>query len=100
MEKKVIASRIQTPDGTILWSRHTHDYVAYEDAKTGEVYMLDGGIDYMRTSVNQIPAKNVSIYNTAKWKTLRNFIIRSTMLLDENKKPTLKLASKWLRKSI
>ena len=52
--------------------------------------MLDGGTDYMKTSVNQVPAKNVSIYNTAKWKTLRNFIIRSTMLLDENKKPTLK----------
>jgi hypothetical protein len=71
MEKKVIASRIQTPDGTILWSRHTHDYVAYEDKKTGEVYMLDGGTDYMKTSVNQVPAKNVSIYNTAKWKTRR-----------------------------
>ena len=90
MEKKVIASRIQTPDGTILWSRHTHDYVAYKDTKTGEVYMLDGGTDYMKTSVNQVPAKNVSIYNTAKWKTLRDFIIRNTMLLNENKKPTLK----------
>ena len=88
MEKKVIASRIQTPDGTILWSRHTHDYVAYEDTKTGEVYMLDGGTDYMKTSVNQVPAKNVSIYNTAKWKTRREFIIRYTALLDENKQPT------------
>lgn len=88
MEKKVIASRIQTPDGTILWSRHTHDYVAYEDTKTGEVYMLDGGTDYMKTSVNKIPAKNVSIYNTAKWKTRREFIIRYTALLDENKQST------------
>ena len=88
MEKKVIASRIQTPDGTILWSRHTHDYVVYEDTKTGEVYMLDGGTDYMKTSVNQVPAKNVSIYNTAKWKTRREFIIRYTTLLDENKQPT------------
>ena len=88
MEKKVIASRIQTPDGTILWSRHVHDYIEYKDAKTSEVYMLDGGTDYMKTSVNQVPAKNVSIYNTAKWKTLRDFIIRNTMLLDENKQPT------------
>ena len=90
MEKKVIASRIQTPDGTILWSRHVHDYIKYQDTITGEVYMLDGGTDYMKTSVNQVPAKNVSIYNTAKWKTLRDFIIRNTMLLDENKKPTFK----------
>lgn len=90
MEKKVIASRIQTPDGTIIWSRHVHDYIEYQDTITGEIYMLDGGTDYMKTSVNQVPAKNVSIYNTAKWKTLRDFIIRNTMLLDENKKPTFK----------
>ena len=88
MEKKVIASRIQTPDGTILWSRHTHDYITYQDTKNGEVYMLDGGTDYMKTSVNETPAKNVSIYNTAKWKTRREFIIRYTALLDENKQPT------------
>ena len=29
----MIANRIQTPDGTILWSRYRHDYVAYDDAK-------------------------------------------------------------------
>ena len=30
-ERFMIANRIQTPDGTILWSRHRHDYVEYED---------------------------------------------------------------------
>ena len=31
-ERFMIANRIQTPDGTILWSRYRHDYVAYDDA--------------------------------------------------------------------
>ena len=88
MEKELIASRIKTPDGTILWSRHVHDYVAYQDSKTGEVYILDGGTDYFKTSINVVPAKNVCIFSTAKWKTLRNYIIRYTQLLDKNRQPT------------
>ena len=88
MEKHLIASRIQTPDGTILWSRSVHDYVAYEDSKTGEIYVLDGGSDYQRTSINVVPAKDISVYSTAKWGTLRNFIIRNTILLDADLRPT------------
>ena len=57
----LIANRIQTPDGTILWSRFTHDCVFYEDAN-GERYMLDGGNDlYRRVSDNVEKAKDVSI---------------------------------------
>lgn len=84
MEKRLIANRIKTPDGTILWSRSVHDFVAYEDTKTGERYILDGGTEYTHGSINKIPAKDVSIYSTAKWKTLRNYIIRNTLLLDSN----------------
>ena len=45
MEKKLILSRIRTPDGTILTSYHQHDYVTHTD-KNGETYMLDGGSEY------------------------------------------------------
>ena len=84
MEKKVIASRVQTPDGTILWSRSVHDFVRYTDTKSGEDYSLDGGTCYQHCYVNKIPAKNISILNTAKWKTLRDFVTRYTPLRDEN----------------
>ena len=67
----LIANRIQTPDGTILWSRHTHDCVFYEDAN-GETYMLDGGNEhYRRTSGNNEPAKDVSIYDDVNWDIQR-----------------------------
>lgn len=42
MEKFIVYSAIKTPDGTILESKHVHDYQSYLDAN-GETYLLDGG---------------------------------------------------------
>jgi len=50
-ESKVIYSAIKTPDGTVLQSRHRHDYQTYTD-KNGKEYMIDGGLDYVRSSAN------------------------------------------------
>lgn len=59
---QIIASRIRTPDGTILQSRHRHDYVTHIDTLTGEEYMLDGGTEYFRSNVNKVPAEDISVY--------------------------------------
>ena len=48
---KILSSRMKTPDGTILESKHRHDYVTHTDAN-GKKYMLDGGCDYVRCSLN------------------------------------------------
>ena len=72
MEKQLIANRIQTPDGTILWSRFTHDYVNYEDAN-GEHYFVDGGNNYCRTSVNETPAKPMHVYDDEPWEVQREY---------------------------
>ena len=48
---KILSSRMRTPDGTILESKHRHDYVTHTDAN-GKEYMLDGGRDYVRCSAN------------------------------------------------
>ena len=53
---KTIASFIITPDGTKLQSYHVHDYKTHIDAN-GEVYMIDGGCEYQRGSVNKEPAE-------------------------------------------
>ena len=47
----MVRNALCTPDGTILRSRHRHDYVTHTDAN-GNEYMLDGGIDYVRCSAN------------------------------------------------
>ncbi|MDB4261700.1 hypothetical protein N9895_02140 [Gammaproteobacteria bacterium] len=47
----ILSNRMRTPDGTILESKHRHDYVTHTDAN-GKEYMLDGGLDYVRSSAN------------------------------------------------
>ena len=69
-EPRLILSRIQTPDGTILTSYHRHDYVTHLDAN-GETYMLDGGNDYQRTSVNKEPYKDLSVWSNAPYEIIR-----------------------------
>ena len=47
----IIRNALRTPDGTVIRSRHRHDYVTHTDAN-GKEYMVDGGIDYIRSSAN------------------------------------------------
>ena len=39
---KILSNKMRTPDGTILESKHRHDYVTHTDAN-GKEYMLDSG---------------------------------------------------------
>jgi hypothetical protein len=50
-EKRIVLNQIMTPDGTILKSMNRHDYVTYTD-KNGLEYMVDGGHEYLRRTVN------------------------------------------------
>lgn len=47
---RILVNMIRTPDGTVIQSRHRHDYVTYTD-KNGMEYMVDGGLDYLRRTV-------------------------------------------------
>lgn len=48
----ILKNAIRTPDGTVLVSRHRHDYQSYTDAN-GKEYMVDGGLAYCRTTVHE-----------------------------------------------
>lgn len=74
-EKQLIYSAIRTPDGTILESRHRHDYVSYLDTN-GETYILDGGTDYIRRSVNKVEAEDLSLYDDAPHEQIREVVSR------------------------
>lgn len=73
--KKLIYSAIKTPDGTILNSKYRHDYITHVDAN-GELYFLDGGIDYQRVSVNKEPFEDISIFDDAPHEVVRELIER------------------------
>lgn len=74
-DKVLLYSAIQTPDGTVLVSRNRHDYVTHTD-KNGEWYMLDGGDDYIKGSVNKEQPKSLALYSDDPHEKLREVITR------------------------
>ena len=83
MERNLIRNRWKTPDGTVLISRHTHDFVSHKDAN-GEEYFIDGGNDYIRKSVNKEEMENMCVYSDDQFSLIRTVLCRGTF--DENNK--------------
>jgi len=67
---QMLVNKMITPDGTVIYSRHRHDYTEYVD-KNGELYVLDGGLDYTRTSSNKVPATYAPVYDTDSHDLIR-----------------------------
>lgn len=67
----ILFNAIKTPDGTILSSKHRHDYVAYEDTKTGKVYAVDGGADYFRCIGDMSDCEDLSITSLTQFSDIR-----------------------------
>jgi hypothetical protein len=70
MMRILLVSAIITPDGTRLESLHRHDYQTYTDAN-GEEYMIDGGTDYIKRSVNKERAADDFVYNNDPHEVIR-----------------------------
>lgn len=65
---------MKTPDGTILHSTHRHDMVTHFD-KNGKSYMLDGGLDYTRSSDNG-DEEYITCYSDEPFEKIRKYCYR------------------------
>ena len=77
MRNQLVANMIRTPDGTILHSKHRHDYVTHLD-ENGEEYMLDGGTDYIRSSINKEQAESLAVYTDDDHSVIREAFMWGT----------------------
>jgi hypothetical protein len=68
---KILANSIKTPDGTILFSRHRHDFVMHQDSVTGEEYGIDGGGEYLRRIGDVSKCEDLSITDKTPFEEVR-----------------------------
>lgn len=66
----IIINRIRTPDGTILTSRHVHDYVEHTDEITGGYFAVDGGKEYAKRCFDG-HYDELSVYDDAPFELIR-----------------------------
>lgn len=84
--RKLIYSAWKTPDGTLLHSKHRHDYVTHFDSKSKEVYALDGGIDYQKCTINKVPPVDLSVYSDDSHEKKREVFVWGTYGKNGDKK--------------
>lgn len=75
MNEVIIRNAIMTPDGTYLRSYHRHDYKEHKDALTGEIFIVDGGTDYLRRSINTTPAVSLDVYLSDPFEMIREAFV-------------------------
>ena len=101
--KHIVHNAIQTPDGTIIESRHRHDYVEYTD-KNGYVYMVDGGTDYLRRGYERMDYTEMSLYEDDDFELIRKVVSRGGRGKDGRQPltftPICEMNDEWLEAAI
>jgi len=77
----IVSNRIKTPDGTILISRHVHDYVDYTDKVTGKYYSVDGGHEYLKRGFEG-HYEELSVFDNDNFDLIRNTMEWGTYGID------------------
>lgn len=70
IDPRIILNRIKTPDGTILTSFSTHDYVEHTDAN-GKYYAVDGGNSYLKRCYDIQDYIELSVYENDTFEKIR-----------------------------
>ena len=71
MTRQLLHNSIKCPDGTILVSKHGHDFVQHEQ-EDGRVYFVDGGLSYQRLGFADTEYIDLSVYSDAPHEDIRN----------------------------
>lgn len=88
-EKLLIMNALKTPDGTILKSTHRHDFRTHTDKINGKWYMIDGGLDYVRSS-NNGDEEFLTLYNDEPHEVQRVILTWGTRGIDGDQPLTFK----------
>ena len=71
VQPRIYYNAIRTPDGTVIESRHRHDFVCHID-KNGDKYCVDGGCEYLRRVYTKTrDYEDISLDATAPIEELR-----------------------------
>ena len=101
--RNIVHNAIQTPDGTIIESRHRHDYVEYIDAN-GNEYMVDGGLDYLRRGYTVADYTEMSLYEDDDIEVIRKVVTRGGRGKDGRQPmtftPICEMNDEWLEAAI
>ncbi len=73
MDRQLVFNAIKTPDGKVLVSYHHYDYKTYTDSNSGEEYMVDGGLEYLRRNLNTVPYEELSVYSDESFEKVRQY---------------------------
>lgn len=68
---KILFNAIKTPDGTVISSRHVHDYVVHVDSITGKLYGVDGGASYLKRTGDMGECEDLSIVDSMDFSQIR-----------------------------
>ena len=71
----IICNAIITPDGTYLRIYHRHDYKEHRDKVSGEIYIVDGGNDYLLRSFNTTLPTFMDVYLSDPFKAIREAFV-------------------------
>ncbi|AUR86413.1 hypothetical protein NVP1084O_206 [Vibrio phage 1.084.O._10N.261.49.F5] len=69
-DKQLLVNKIQCPDGTILESRHRHDFQIHTQ-QDGREYFTDGGLEYQRIGASDEEFTNLAVYTTDPHEKIR-----------------------------
>jgi len=81
INKELLLSRIQTPDGTFISSRSMHDLAEHTD-KNGQHYGIEGGLAYQKIFYDKKDYTDASIYTTDDFNIIRENIVWDTYGVD------------------